>query len=195
MGKMMLHTIARTSFPPDELTTIAEAVGELRAVPLPGVLSVKEEVLKPTRPPSLWIKSSGKTRHSRDSHLCFFCPWCFPASLIHLSLLQKVVRISIRLTEASQPLAVLMRMVHPMEQRDGAWPLIGWGGNQGWTSVLGQSWNLITVGRQVSQPLWALGSHLSNGENHPHIFQMMEYGQSQIKGQGSSARQHPGSNL
>ena len=53
MGKMMLHTIARTSFPPDELTTIAEAVGELRAVPLPGVLSVKEEVLKPTRPPSL----------------------------------------------------------------------------------------------------------------------------------------------
>lgn len=51
MGKMILHTIAQTSFPPDELKTVAEAVGELRAVPLPGVPSVKEEVLKPTCPP------------------------------------------------------------------------------------------------------------------------------------------------
>lgn len=48
---MMLHTIPQISFPPDELKPTAEAAGELRAVPLPGVLSVKEEVSKSTTPP------------------------------------------------------------------------------------------------------------------------------------------------
>ena len=49
---MMLHTIPQISFPPDELKPTAEAARELRAVPLPGVLSVKEEVSKSTTPPT-----------------------------------------------------------------------------------------------------------------------------------------------
>lgn len=107
MGQMMLHTIPQISFPPDELKPTAEAAGELRAVPLPGVLSVKEEVSKSTTSPHLrQIKSPETTRHSRNSHLHFFCLRCFPVSVIQLSLLQKAIRISIRLTEASQSLAV-----------------------------------------------------------------------------------------
>ena len=116
-GKMMLRTVAQTSFPPGELKTVAETAEGLGAVPLPGVLSVKEEASKLTRPPSLQIKlqeQPGTTETLTPASSAS------RASLPHSSislLLQKVIRISTRLTEASQLLAVLMRMFHPMEQR------------------------------------------------------------------------------
>lgn len=40
---MMLCTVAQTSFPPGELKTGAETAEGWGAVPLPGLLSVKEE--------------------------------------------------------------------------------------------------------------------------------------------------------
>ena len=55
-GKMMLRTVAQTSFPSGELKAAAETAEGSGAVPLPGVLSVKEEASKLTRPPSLQIK-------------------------------------------------------------------------------------------------------------------------------------------
>lgn len=55
-GKMMLRTVAQTSFPPGELKTGAETAEGWGAVPLPGLLSVKEEASKLTCPPLIQIK-------------------------------------------------------------------------------------------------------------------------------------------
>ena len=115
-GKMMLHTVAQTSFSPGELRLLLRWQRDWEHCPYPGC-SLSRRRRQNSLVPLTPNKISGTTRCSRDSRSCLFCLWCLPASLIHLSLLQKVIRINIRLTEASQLLAVLMRKVHPMEQR------------------------------------------------------------------------------